>query len=95
MSARISPEQFDRIEGMRQSITADSQRLQAQKTWLGSEGVNVLQVLCDFLDLMLQMNIQLANHKHGPTPPPDNSSFFIETVSRLESNFLKLSPITL
>ena len=60
----------ERIEGLRRSVAAVSQRLVAPKTWLGSEGVNVLQVLCDLLDLVLQMNVQLASHTHGVNPVP-------------------------
>jgi len=46
------------------------QRLVAPKTWLGSEEVNVLQILCDLLELVQQMNIQLASHAHSPGSPP-------------------------
>ncbi|WP_226454868.1 phage baseplate assembly protein V [Pseudomonas sp. AF03-9] len=68
----------ERIQGMRESVASVGQRLVAPKTWLGSEGVNVLQVLCDLLDLVQQMNIQLASHTHGPTPVPSNSAIFTE-----------------
>lgn len=53
-----------------------SQRLAAPKTWLGSEGVNALQVLCDLLDLVQQMTTQLAGLAHGPTPVPGNAAAF-------------------
>ncbi len=66
----------ERIQGLRESVAAVSQRIVAPKTWLGSEGVNVLQVLCDLLDLVKEMNIQLAGHTHGPTPPPGNAAVF-------------------
>ena len=57
----------ERIHGLRKSVTAVSQRLVSPKTWVGSEGVNVLQVLCDLLDLVQQMNIQIAAHTcQGP-----------------------------
>ncbi|OEC32715.1 hypothetical protein SAMN05216600_11825 [Pseudomonas cuatrocienegasensis] len=39
-------------------------------TWLGSEGVNVLQVVCDLIDLVQAMNTQLAAHTHVPGPTP-------------------------
>lgn len=58
----------ERIEGIRRSI--------APKTWLGSEGVNVLQVLCDLLDLVEQMNVQIAGHVHASSPPPINAATF-------------------
>jgi hypothetical protein len=68
----------ERIQGLRQSVAGVSQSLKAPRTWLGSEEVNVLQVLCDLLDLIGDMNTQLASHTHLPGPKPatvDASSF--------------------
>jgi hypothetical protein len=75
-NATVGGDMQEQIQGMRRSVANVSQRLQAPKTWLGSEEVNVLQVLCDLLDLVEQMNTQLASHTHGPTPPPSNSAAF-------------------
>lgn len=66
---------------MRESITAGSQRLLASKTWLGSETVNILQVLCELLEIVRNMNIQIAEHAHGPTPLPNNSPTFNSLAS--------------
>lgn len=62
----------ERIEGIRRSV--------APKTWLGSEDVNVLQVLCDLIDVVQEMNLQLATHTHGATPLPDNAAAFSEAA---------------
>ncbi len=85
----------ERIEGLRQSVVKVSQRMQAPKTWLGSEGVNVLQVLCDLLDLVEQMNGQLASHTHGPTPPPSNAVTFTATETSASMLAMRLKSITL
>ncbi|WP_213153304.1 hypothetical protein [Pseudomonas carnis] len=66
----------ERIEGLRRSVAAASQRLVAPKTWLGSENLNVLKVLCDLLELVERMNMQIAAHVHGPSPTPSNSAEF-------------------
>lgn len=76
-NATVGGDMEERIQGLRKSVAAVSQRLVAPKNWLGSEGVNVLQVLCDLLDLVQQMNTQLASHTHGPTPPPGNAPEFL------------------
>ncbi|WP_300632361.1 hypothetical protein [Pseudomonas sp.] len=76
-NATVGGDMEERIQGLRQSVAAVSQRMVAPKTWLGSEGVNVLQVLCDLLDLVQQMNSQLVSHTHGPTPVPNNSAVFV------------------
>lgn len=75
-NATVGGDMQERIQGLRESVTGISQRLQAPKTWLGSESVNVLQVLCDLLKLIEQMNTQLKIHTHGLTPVPTNSDTF-------------------
>lgn len=94
-NATVAGDMQEKIQGLRQSVAGISQRLQAPKTWLGSEGVNVLQVLCDVLGLLEQMNTQLASHKHGPTPPPDNAGEFTTNAVTALTMAEKLKPITL
>ncbi|MGS0541205.1 hypothetical protein HXW87_21705 [Pseudomonas sp. Y5-11] len=77
-NATVGGDMQERIQGLRQSVAGVSQSLKAPRTWLGSEEVNVLQVLCDLLDLIGDMNTQLASHTHLPGPKPatvDASSF--------------------
>ncbi|MEE1888244.1 hypothetical protein [Pseudomonas carassii] len=95
LNAAIGGDVQERIEGLRHSVVKISQRLQAPKTWLGSEAVNVLQVLCDLLDLVQEMNTELAGHVHGPTPPPGNAAAFSGAAVRAQAMGLKLKPITL
>lgn len=94
LNATIGGDLQERIEGLRASVVGKSQRLQAPKTWLGSEGVNVLQVLCDLLDLVQEMNLQLAGHVHGPTPPPSNAAAFANAAISAGTLGLSLKKIT-
>ncbi|MBF0639770.1 hypothetical protein [Pseudomonas protegens] len=96
-NATVGGDMQEQIQGLRKSVAGISQRLQAPKTWLGSESVNVLQVLCDLLDLVQEMNTQLAAHTHvpGPTPAPaDAAAFTAKAVTALQLS-AKLRPITL
>ncbi|MDQ0978530.1 hypothetical protein [Pseudomonas synxantha] len=77
LNATVGGDMEERIEGLRRSMAAVSQRLVAPKTWLGSEGVNVLQVLGDLIEVVHRMNNELAIHSHGPTPPPGNADKFL------------------
>lgn len=95
LNAAMGGDVQERIEGLRDSVARISQRLQAPKTWLGSEGVNVLQVLCDLLDLVQAMNTELATHVHGPTPPPGNAAAFSAAAAQAQLLGLSLKPITL
>lgn len=92
-NATVRGDMHERIEGLRQSIAQESQRLQAPKTWLGSENVNVLQVLADLIDLVQLMGTQIAVHTHGPSPAPSNAAdFSLDAANSAELN-IKLKPI--
>lgn len=84
----IGGDMQERIQGIRRSI--------APQTWLGSESVNLLQVVCDLLDLVEAMNTQLAGHTHqpGPTPSPGDASGFSEKAVTAAALAGKLKPIT-
>ncbi|EZP65488.1 phage baseplate assembly protein V [Pseudomonas sp. RIT357] len=93
-NATVGGDMEERIQGLRRSVAGGGQHLIAPKNWVGSESVNIFQVLCDLLDLVLEMNMQLAMHTHGPTPVPGNSAVFTsnaESISRLAAS---LKPIT-
>ncbi|GAB7531615.1 hypothetical protein PS3A_40290 [Pseudomonas sp. 3A(2025)] len=77
-NAVIGGDMAERIKGLRKSIADQSQRYESPKTWIGSSGVNVLAVLADLIDLVAQMNTQLAAHTHvpGPTPSPTDAAAF-------------------
>jgi len=94
-NATVGGDMQEQIQGLRRSVAKVSQRLQAPKTWLGSEGVNVLQVLCNLLNLVEQMNIQLASHTHGPTPVPSNAAEFTADAAKAKSMSIEMKAITL
>ncbi|WP_271105100.1 hypothetical protein [Pseudomonas tohonis] len=75
-NATVGGNMEERIQGLRLSVAALSQHLEAPKTWLGSGSVNVLQVLCDLLDLVQEMNTDIASHVHASSPPPANAGLF-------------------
>jgi uncharacterized protein involved in type VI secretion and phage assembly len=86
LNLTVGGEMLERIEGARRSI--------APKTWLGSESVNVLQVLCDLIDLVTQMNTELAAHVHGPSPVPANAASFTTNAGTGLQLTGQLKPIT-
>ncbi|MGX5217824.1 hypothetical protein ACVTMO_04070 [Pseudomonas segetis] len=87
-NAAVGGDMQERIKGVRRSI--------APQTWLGSEGVNMLQVLCDLIDLVEQMNTQLAAHTHvpGPTPSPTDVAQFKAKAAQALLLSGQLKPIT-
>ena len=96
-NATVGGDMDERIQGMRKSVAAVSQRLQAPKTWLGSEGVNVLQILVNLIDLVQEMSTQLAAHTHVPGPQPASADAAAFTLDATKAGLLsaKLKVITL
>ena len=77
---------LERIKGARKSV--------ATSTWIGSESVNVLQVLCDVIDLVIQMNTDIAGHQHASSPVPTNAASFAGHAGTGKQLFGQLKPIT-
>ncbi|OEC43908.1 hypothetical protein A7D27_09005 [Pseudomonas sp. 1D4] len=88
LNATVGGDMTEAIVGIRRSIAA--------QTWLGSPGVNVLQVLLDLIDLVEQMNTQLAAHTHVPGPAPSFGDIAGFTTKAATAGQLtaKLAPIT-
>jgi hypothetical protein len=88
LNAEVGGDMQEKIAGLRRSV--------AEKTWLGSDGVNALQILCDLLDLVAAMNAQIATHSHlpGPTPSPGDATAFTENGAKATALGMMLKPIT-
>jgi len=96
-NATVGGDMQERIEGLRKSVAGSSQQMQAPKNWIGSESVNLFKVVCEMLDLLQEMNTQLAAHTHllGPTPSPADASAFAAKSAKALALATKLKPITL
>lgn len=77
----------ERVLGERRSV--------AIKTWVGSESVNVLQVLCDTLDLVERLAGEIAAHVHGPSPAPANAAAFVADASEASALAAAMKIVTL
>jgi hypothetical protein len=86
LNTAVGGDLLERIQGARKSV--------AGTTWLGSESVNVLQVLCDLIDLVTQMNADIAGHVHGSSPVPSNAASFAAHAGTGAQLFGQLTPIT-
>lgn len=93
-NATVGGDMEERIQGLRKSVSGVSLQMFAPKNHVGSESVNIFQVVCDLLDLVQEMNSQLARHTHGPTPPPSNAALFSNASTEANNMGLKLKSIT-
>jgi len=94
-NATVGGDMEERIQGMRESMVAVSQRLVAPKNHIGSRNLNIFQVVCDLLDLVQLMNDQLSNHTHGPTPVPVNAIEFVNNSHTAAQMGVALKKITI
>ncbi|NNA54775.1 hypothetical protein [Pseudomonas koreensis] len=94
-NAMVGGDMQERIEGLRRSLAGKGQRLQAPKNWIGSETLNLFKVTCEMLDLLEQMNTEIAAHFHGAGPLPSNSAAFKTNAGTALMLSTKLKPITL
>ncbi len=94
-NATVGGDMQERIEGLRNSVAGVSQQMQAPKSWVGSNSVNIFQVVCDLLDLVQEMNSQLAVHTHGSSPIPTNNAIFVRNATMTERMSAQLGAITL
>lgn len=86
LNLTIGGELLERVMGARKSV--------APTSWIGSESVNVLQVLCDVIDLVIQMNTDIASHQHASSPAPTNAASFAGHAGTGTKLFGQLKPIT-
>ena len=96
-NATVGGDMQERIEGLRKSVAGEGQRLVAPKNWIGSESVNLFQVVCDLLDLVQEMNTQMARHTHlpGPTPNPADAAAFVLHAAKALDFKERLKTITI
>jgi len=94
-NAAVGGDMEERIQGLRKSVAAVSQRLVAPKSHIGSESVNIFQVVCDLLGLVEQMNMQLATHTHASTPVPSNAAAFTQYAQSSRVLNVELERVTL
>ncbi|GAB0063699.1 hypothetical protein IBA8401_47310 [Pseudomonas syringae] len=94
-NSTVGGDMHERIQGLRESIASKSQRLQAPKNWVGSGGANIFKVLCDTLDLIEQMAIEMASHTHGSSPIPTQTAAFTGDATKAAALSVPLKLITL
>lgn len=94
-NATVGGDMEERIQGLRKSMAGMGQRFQAPRNWIGSETVNLFQIVFETLDLIEQLANEIAIHQHGASPVPTTAAAF--TADGILASVLsgKLKSITL
>ena len=93
-NATVGGDMQERIEGLRKCMSGVSQNFKSPKTWLGSEEVNALQVICNLINIVMDMNAEIAIHQHGSRQVPENQDFFTSRAMGSSLLMQKLEAIT-
>lgn len=96
LNVAVQGDMSERIAGLRESVTQGSQRLIASKNHIGSGNVNLFQVVVDLLDLVEQMNTQIATHVHPQVGQlPGNAAAFTANASKAAIQSAMVGSVTL
>ncbi|MGP1718788.1 hypothetical protein [Shewanella frigidimarina] len=64
------------------------------KTWIGSDGENVLKLLSELMATVSALATTCASHKHGTSPVPNEAGDFTSQASQANAQKSRLDPIT-
>ncbi|EDV9737543.1 hypothetical protein NGY92_001074 [Salmonella enterica] len=84
---------IEQIGQIRKSVAAVKQEIIAPVVWIGSQSINVAQLMLDTLDVVKQLAEQTANHTHSNTGTPQNAGEIKSTGSQADSLSKKYSPV--
>lgn len=83
----------EKVGNIRRSVAAVQQQLIAPVVWLGSEQINVTQLMLDTLDVVRELAELTASHTHSDTDQPTNSADISATGTRATGLNKKYSPV--
>lgn len=83
------------LECQTRKVTASiEQDHRSPKTWLGSDGENVLKLLSELMATVKALATTCASHTHGSSPAPNQAGDFSGQASEANAQKARLDPIT-
>lgn len=89
----ITGQLVEKIGQLRRSVAGTRQEVIAPIVWIGSEQINVAQLMLDTVALVQQLASQLASHTHPSTGAPTNGSEIAASGAKAAGLAKKYSPI--
>ena len=93
-NATVGGDMQERIEGLRKSVAGGQQYLIASKTWMGSENINILDLLLKLIEVVESLSSNVSAHYHGDGPLANNSLESADLSSSAGQVFLELKGVT-
>lgn len=92
-SSDVAGDLMEKIGGIRSSIAAAQQQVIAPVVWVGSQQINVMQLMLDTLDVVRQLAQLTAAHTHPDTGQPTNAAAIAQTGSQADTLKKKYKPV--
>lgn len=89
----VAGDLMEKIGGIRSSIAAARQQVIAPVVWVGSQQINVMQLMLDTLDVVRQLAQLTAAHTHPDTGQPTNAAAIAQTGSQADKLKTKYRPV--
>lgn len=89
----VSKSLIEKVGAIRQSVAKAKQEIIAPTVWVGSQAINVMQLMLDTLDVVKQLAQQTAQHTHKETGAPLNAAAIQATGATADSLNGKYKPI--
>lgn len=93
MDLDVSNSLIEKVGAIRQSVAKAKQEIIAPTVWVGSQAINVMQLMLDTLDVVKQLAQQTAQHTHKETGAPLNAADIQATGTTADSLNGKYKPI--
>lgn len=84
---------IEKIGQIRKSVAAVQQQIIAPVVWIGSDTINVAQLMLDTLDVVKELAEQTATHTHSNTGAPTNAGAIRNTGTKADTLNGKYSPV--
>ncbi|WP_105574361.1 hypothetical protein [Cronobacter sakazakii] len=84
---------IEKIGQIRKSVAAVQQQIIAPVVWIGSDTINVAQLMLDTLDVVKELAEQTASHTHSNTGAPTNAGAIRNTGTKANTLNGKYSPV--
>lgn len=89
----VGADLIEKVGNIRKSVAAVQQQMIAPVVWIGSEAINIAQLMLDTLDVVKQLALQTAEHTHSNTGAPTNAAAIQATGQKTDTLNGKYSPI--
>ncbi|WP_410200121.1 phage tail-collar fiber domain-containing protein [Enterobacter hormaechei] len=84
---------IEKIGQIRKSVAAVQQQIIAPVVWIGSDSINVAQLMLETLDVVKELAEQTASHTHSNTGAPTNAGAIRNTGTKADTLNGKYSPV--